>query len=56
MMVKAATDKSKSGIVCTVAVWVNKMVQSPSENDNSQYQCKVFWSPQLFDPETMYAF
>ncbi len=35
MMVKVATDKSKSGIVCTVAVWASKMVQSPSENDNS---------------------
>lgn len=33
MMVQAATDKSKSGLVYTVAVWASKMVQSPSEND-----------------------
>lgn len=33
MMVKAATDKSKSGSLCIVAVGASKMVQSPSEND-----------------------
>jgi hypothetical protein len=36
MMVKAATDKNKSELVCTVAAGVSKMVQSPSENDKAR--------------------
>lgn len=33
MTVKAATDKSRSGLVCTVAVGASKLAQLPSEND-----------------------
>lgn len=35
MMVKAATDKNKSGLMRTVAAWASKVVQSPSENDTN---------------------
>ncbi len=62
-MVKVATDKSRSGLVCTGAVWASKMVQSPSENDKLRQQAGWNWveldahhDPMITDPQAVSTF
>ena len=50
MMVKAATDKSKSGSLCIVAVGASKMVQSPSENDTHAGRSRECNKPSFVGP------